>query len=103
MVGGAISESQAASLMKNLLEAIAHGHRLERKQGFFSMPKDEVVHGLSPTRSCTKSPARSASPMFSLLRHHRKHHTSLPVLFIVRSRSLRPSLNVNKMLDSGSG
>ncbi|KHN02044.1 hypothetical protein glysoja_046028 [Glycine soja] len=55
------------------------------------MPKDEVVHGLSPTRSCTKSPARSASPMFSLLRHHRKHHTSLPVLFIVRSRSLRPS------------
>ncbi|KAK4796890.1 hypothetical protein SAY86_029216 [Trapa natans] len=43
---------------------------MEKKQGFFSALKGEVVRGLSPGRSRTraKSPARSSSPMSGLLR-----------------------------------
>jgi len=47
---------------------------MERKQGFFSALKEEVVRGLSPGRSRAKSPARSASPMSRLLRRSRKPH-----------------------------
>ncbi|KAH7833090.1 hypothetical protein Vadar_003041 [Vaccinium darrowii] len=36
---------------------------MEKKQGFFSALKEEVVRGLSPARSRAKSPARSKSPM----------------------------------------
>ena len=64
---------------------------MERKQGFFSALKDEVVRGLSPARSRAKSPARSASPMSSLLRRRRKHYAPPPELFIVRSGSLKPA------------
>ncbi|KAG5080433.1 hypothetical protein JHK86_004498 [Glycine max] len=64
---------------------------MDRKQGFFSALKDEVVHGISPAWSRAKSPARSASPISSLLRCRSKHHVPLPKLFIVRSRSLRPA------------
>ncbi|KAM7465584.1 hypothetical protein LguiB_013146 [Lonicera macranthoides] len=35
---------------------------MERKQGFFSASKDEVVQGLSTSRSQAKSSARNASP-----------------------------------------
>ncbi|XVF36374.1 hypothetical protein REPUB_Repub19eG0053300 [Reevesia pubescens] len=62
---------------------------MERKQGFFS-----VVRGLSPSRSRAKSPARSASPMSSLLRRRRNnssHHVSHPEPLIFRSGSLRPA------------
>ncbi|KAK7291074.1 hypothetical protein RIF29_05949 [Crotalaria pallida] len=64
---------------------------MERKQqGFFSALKDEVVRGLSPSRSRSKSPARSPSPMSSLLRRRRKHHAPPPELFVSRSGSTRP-------------
>lgn len=64
---------------------------MERKQGFFSALKEEVVRGLSPGRSRAKSPARSGSPMSSLLRRRRKsHHTAQPETLIPRSGSLRP-------------
>ncbi|XP_031270707.1 uncharacterized protein LOC116129086 [Pistacia vera] len=67
---------------------------MERKQGFFSALKEEVVRGLSPARTRAKSPARSASPMSSLLRRRRgrsnHHHVAQPDSVIVRSGSLRP-------------
>ncbi|MBA0701260.1 hypothetical protein Goari_027168 [Gossypium aridum] len=62
---------------------------MERKQGFFS-----VVRGLSPSRSRSKSPARSASPMSGLLRRRRNngsHHVSQPDPLIFRAGSLRPA------------
>ncbi|EEF52312.1 uncharacterized protein LOC8288520 [Ricinus communis] len=71
---------------------------MERKQGFFSALKEEVVRGLSPARTRAKSPARSASPMSSLLRrrkghgHGHAHHVAHPEpLIIARSGSLRPA------------
>ncbi|XP_044509864.1 uncharacterized protein LOC123228528 [Mangifera indica] len=67
---------------------------MERKQGFFSALKEEVVRGLSPARTRAKSPARSASPMSSLLRRRRgrnnHHHVVQPDSVTVRSGSLRP-------------
>ncbi|KAF2309684.1 hypothetical protein GH714_004577 [Hevea brasiliensis] len=66
---------------------------MERKQGFFSALKEEVVRGLSPGRSRAKTPARSASPMSNLLRRRkgRGHHVAQPEpLIIARSGSLRP-------------
>lgn len=66
---------------------------MERKQGFFTALKEEVVRGLSPGRSRAKSPARSASPMSSLLRrrkNHHHHHVAQPDTLISRSGSLRP-------------
>ncbi|KAK4437955.1 hypothetical protein Salat_0129600 [Sesamum alatum] len=62
---------------------------MERKQGFFSALKEEVVRGLSPARSRAKSPGRSASPMSGLLRR-KKVSTSNSGLMIARSGSLRP-------------
>ncbi|KAF3794273.1 hypothetical protein EJ110_NYTH01161 [Nymphaea thermarum] len=62
---------------------------MERKQGFFSALKEEVVRGLSPSRSRARSPGRSASPMAVLLRR-RKPLASLPEPLIARSGSLRP-------------
>ncbi|KAJ8762514.1 hypothetical protein K2173_007953 [Erythroxylum novogranatense] len=68
---------------------------MERKQGFFSALKQEVVRGLSPARSRTKSPARSASPMSSLLRRRRgrggRRVAQLDTWVIGRSGSLRPA------------
>lgn len=64
---------------------------MEKKQGFFSALKEEVVRGLSPSRSRGSSPARSGSPMAALLRrkkHH--HHVAQPDALIARSGSLRP-------------
>lgn len=69
---------------------------MERKQGFFSALKEEVVRGLSPGRSRGKSPARSGSPMSSLVRRRRgrtNHHKNVahPEPLIMRSGSLRPA------------
>ncbi|XP_022982239.1 uncharacterized protein LOC111481127 [Cucurbita maxima] len=65
---------------------------MERKQGFFSALKGEIVRGLSPGRSRPKSPARSASPMSSLLRRRKSHQMPpQPNLLIERSGSLRPA------------
>jgi hypothetical protein len=68
---------------------------MEKKQGFFSALKEEVVRGLSPSRSRSNSPARTASPMSGLLRR-KKHNketsffASQPEPVIGRSGSLRP-------------
>ncbi|ESW15083.1 hypothetical protein PHAVU_007G042600 [Phaseolus vulgaris] len=59
---------------------------MENKQSFFAALKDEVVRGLSPSRSRSKSPARTASPISALLR--RKKHN--PDYSVARSVSLRP-------------
>ncbi|RWR82959.1 Soluble secretory phospholipase A2 receptor [Cinnamomum micranthum f. kanehirae] len=69
---------------------------MEKKQGFFSALKEEVVRGLSPSRSRSrsrsrpKSPSRSASPMSGILRF-RKHHMAQPEPMVPRSGSLRPA------------
>ncbi|XP_020597470.1 uncharacterized protein LOC110037219 [Phalaenopsis equestris] len=76
---------------------------MERKQGFFSALKQEVVRGLSPVKSRSKprsrsqSPARSLSPAVDLLHPHRSKAqlrkdslSSLPDSFFARSCSLRP-------------
>ncbi|KAL3843874.1 hypothetical protein ACJIZ3_001277 [Penstemon smallii] len=62
---------------------------MEKKQGFFSALKEEVVRGLSPARSRSKSPGRSPSPMSGLLRR-KKAISSNPEPLIGRSGSLRP-------------
>ncbi|XP_073022702.1 uncharacterized protein [Primulina eburnea] len=62
---------------------------MDRKQGFFSALKEEVVRGLSPARSRSKSPSRSASPISGFLRR-KKVSTSNSDPWISRSCSLRP-------------
>lgn len=61
---------------------------MEKKQGFFSALKDEVVRGLSPSRSRSTSPARTVSPITGLLR--RKKRSPSPDSSVARSVSLRP-------------
>lgn len=70
---------------------------MEKKQGFFSALKEEVVRGLSPVRSRSKSPARTGSPMSALLRRKkssasgsRSNYVPNPEAFIARSGSMRP-------------
>lgn len=67
---------------------------MEKKQGFFSALKEEVVRGLSPGRSRARSPARSGSPITSLLRRKKNnnstHFAADPEQLISRSGSLRP-------------
>ncbi|CAI0451687.1 unnamed protein product [Linum tenue] len=75
---------------------------MERKQGFFSALKGEVIRGLSPSRSRAKSPARSASPMSSLLRRRKGHgqRVSQPEpLMIARSGSLRPPEALSPLME----
>lgn len=62
---------------------------MERKQGFFSALKDEVVRGLSPSRSRARSPGRSGSPLVGLLRRKKVTMSNAESL-IARSTSLRP-------------
>ncbi|KAF3446580.1 hypothetical protein FNV43_RR11760 [Rhamnella rubrinervis] len=76
---------------------------MERKQGFFTALKDEVVRGLSPGRSRTKSPARSASPMSSLLRRRKSHHVAQPDPLISRSGSLRPPEALSPLKEGPDG
>ncbi|KAL3734901.1 hypothetical protein ACJRO7_024127 [Eucalyptus globulus] len=66
---------------------------MEKKQGFFSALKDEVVRGLSPSRSRPRSRAksprgRSASPMSGLFRRRKGGQVAPPELLISRSGSL---------------
>ncbi|GAV86473.1 DUF620 domain-containing protein [Cephalotus follicularis] len=65
---------------------------MERKQGFFSSLKEEVLRGLSPSRSRACSPARTGSPTSSLTRRRKNqtHYVSSPEVLISRSGSLRP-------------
>ncbi|CAA6657487.1 unnamed protein product [Spirodela intermedia] len=71
---------------------------MEKKQGFFSALKEEVVRGLSPARSRARSPSRSASPMTGLLRRRSRKSSAQQMLvqnfpepLISRSGSLRPA------------
>lgn len=90
---------------------------MEKKQGFFSALRDEVVRGLSPSRSRTRSrsvsPARSNSPM-SALTWGRKNFTggggggggyylAQPELLIGRSGSLRPVMEGPDPDEGGGG
>lgn len=67
---------------------------MEKKQGFFSALKNEVVRGLSPSRSRprsrsrTKSPSRSASPMGGLFRRRKGGQVAPPEVLISRSGNL---------------
>ncbi|KAI9123412.1 hypothetical protein K1719_004712 [Acacia pycnantha] len=45
---------------------------MERKQGFFASLREEVVRGLSPSRSRANSPGRTGSPMSGLLRRKKQ-------------------------------
>lgn len=76
---------------------------MERKQGFFSALKGEIVRGLSPGRSRAKSPARSASPMSGLLRRRKNHQMSQPELVIERSGSLRPEEALSPLKEGPDG
>ncbi|XP_059446262.1 uncharacterized protein LOC132177816 [Corylus avellana] len=66
---------------------------MEKKQGFFSALKEEVVRGLSPSRSRANSPCRSGSPMSGLFRRKKdrsQNYVAHPDALIGRSGSLRP-------------
>ncbi|KAI5576952.1 hypothetical protein BDE02_09G080400 [Populus trichocarpa] len=68
---------------------------MEKKQGFFSALKEEIVGGFSPSRSRSNSPARTASSMSGLLyrKKHRKDtlsYAAQPEPLIGKSRSSRP-------------
>ncbi|KAF6142414.1 hypothetical protein GIB67_033841 [Kingdonia uniflora] len=72
---------------------------MERKQGFFSALRDDVVRALSPARSRAKSPARSGSPMNSLLRRRsNKQYVAHPEPLISRSGSMRPMMMMGETL-----
>ncbi|VFQ62308.1 unnamed protein product [Cuscuta campestris] len=60
---------------------------MERKQGFFSALKEELVRGLSPASSRGRNPSPSGS---GLLRRRRPSHAHPPDAYISRSGSLRP-------------
>lgn len=89
---------------------------MEKKQGFFSALRHEVVRGLSPSRSRTRSrsvsPARSSSPM-SALTWGRKNFTGggggagyyleQPETLIGRSGSLRPIMEGPDPDEEGGG
>ncbi|XP_027149214.1 uncharacterized protein LOC113749613 [Coffea eugenioides] len=71
---------------------------MERKQGFFSALREEVVRGLSPGRSRGRSPSPSRS---SLRRRRKGAHTVPPEAFISRSGSLRPGVETLSPLREG--
>ncbi|CAI9763046.1 unnamed protein product [Fraxinus pennsylvanica] len=72
---------------------------MERKSGFFSALKEEVVRGLSPGRSRR---GRSPSPSGSgLLRRRRGSSLGPPEILISRSGSLRPAVETLSPLREG--
>ncbi|GAB2222465.1 hypothetical protein Drorol1_Dr00013687 [Drosera rotundifolia] len=64
---------------------------MERKQGFFATLKEEVVRGLSPGKTRSRTPARSRSPMSGLLRRIKGSDNGVSDVFVPRSGSLRPA------------
>ena len=72
---------------------------MERKQGFFN----SMVRGLSPGRSRPKSPARSGSPMSSLLRRRKGQVAQPEPLIIPRSGSLRPTEALSPLKEGPDG
>lgn len=73
---------------------------MERKQGFFSALKDEMVRGLSPARSRR---GRSQSPSGSGLLRRRRRGSSVgpPEILIARSGGLRPVVEALSPLKEG--
>ncbi|KAK6115962.1 hypothetical protein DH2020_008231 [Rehmannia glutinosa] len=72
---------------------------MERKQGFFSALKEEMVRGLSPARPRR---GRSQSPSGSgLLRRRRGGSVGPPEILISRSGSLRPGVETLSPLREG--
>ncbi|KAL2481571.1 Protein of unknown function (DUF620) [Abeliophyllum distichum] len=65
---------------------------MEKKQGFFSALKEEVVRGLSPARSRAKSPGlkRNGSPMSGIFRRKKNSSINNPESSVLRSVSLKP-------------
>ncbi|GAB2269624.1 hypothetical protein Dimus_004549 [Dionaea muscipula] len=64
---------------------------MERKHGFFSALKEEVVRGLSPAKSRPRTtPSRSRSPTSGLTRKRKGHGDGIPRILMARSESLRP-------------
>ncbi|MBA0855360.1 hypothetical protein Goshw_012535 [Gossypium schwendimanii] len=68
---------------------------MEKKQGFFSALKEDIVRGLSPSRSRSNSPARPLSLMSTTLRrnkdnHHGGAHVVQPEPLMARSGTVRP-------------
>ncbi|XP_047323242.1 uncharacterized protein LOC124926951 [Impatiens glandulifera] len=74
---------------------------MDKKQGFFSALKDEVVRGLSPGRSRGRSPSRSVSPGSGLLRRRRGggHHAPPPDILISRSGILRQPETLSPLME----
>ncbi|KAL6995421.1 hypothetical protein U1Q18_005559 [Sarracenia purpurea var. burkii] len=74
---------------------------MERKQGFFSALKEDVVRGLSPGRSRGRSPSRSVSPRSGLMRRRRgnAYHLPQPEAIISRSGSLRPAEALSPLME----
>lgn len=72
---------------------------MERKQGFFSALKGEVVRGLSPARSRRgRSQSQSGS---GLLRRRRGSSVGPPEMWVSRSGSLRPGAETLSPLREG--
>ncbi|KAL8487618.1 hypothetical protein ACS0TY_024075 [Phlomoides rotata] len=70
---------------------------MERRQGFFSTLKDEVVRGLSPARR-----GRSHSPAdLGLLRRRRRSSVGPPEILVSRSGSYRPGAETLSPLREG--
>ncbi|XP_023518680.1 uncharacterized protein LOC111782112 [Cucurbita pepo subsp. pepo] len=66
---------------------------MEKKPSFFSVLKEEVIRGLSPSRSRAKTPARTASPFSNLMRRKKNHYGGYggtQQQLIDRSGSFRP-------------
>ncbi|KAM7508222.1 hypothetical protein LguiA_018675 [Lonicera macranthoides] len=61
---------------------------MERKRGLFFALKGEAIQGLSPSRSCAKSSAQSASPMSGLLRWRKISPSANSEDLISRSESM---------------
>ncbi|KFK39284.1 hypothetical protein AALP_AA3G224600 [Arabis alpina] len=86
---------------------------MEKKQGFFSALRDEVVRGLSPSRSRARtrsvSPARSNTPMAALTWGKKNitggggYYLAQPEMLIGRSGSLRPVMEGPDPDEGGGG
>uniref|UniRef100_A0A7N0ZVR6 Uncharacterized protein n=1 Tax=Kalanchoe fedtschenkoi TaxID=63787 RepID=A0A7N0ZVR6_KALFE len=82
---------------------------MEKKQGFFSALKDEVVRGLSPAKSRDRGPSsRTQSPASGLMRRRTrsKQPASAAEAFVARSGSLRQAEALSPLRegpDGGSG
>ncbi|KAK5770559.1 Glutamyl-tRNA (Gln) amidotransferase subunit A [Gossypium arboreum] len=71
---------------------------MEKKQGFFSALKEEVIRGLSPSRSRTNSPGRARSPIAILLRRKKSGHYNYGGAYLVQPEPLIARYGVGEAL-----